>query len=1106
MANRIQNKRSSIEGRRPDGSYLEPGEIALNTNAKDPGLFFEGNDGSILKAGPAHVGKVAPYTEVGYGNGEAWFNSATRGFSVWSSEEDKWIRNIAVPHGGSLEVVYVGSSYPEASDDVANDGASRPFATLNRAVAEISKRSILSSRDDAPGNNKYVIFLLPGFNTVHNEPGLYSDQFKTVFPPLAEADTISPEVLGKMNPEQGGLIIPRGTSIIGQDPTKTFIRPTFYPHWDRQDFIGSPNTVDERCNILSWTGNSHISGVTFIDKNDDVSVKEIDGEMEEIATLTSLDPHGFRHLDLNDEEDPEFTWFLSGDMVTLSYPDDVFLNNEGFDSVPAGTYVVEPVSPTKFYLRRSFDGSYVLRRDLPNAPSANTSPTLWADLKINLRTHHRLSAVGYTTERDLRQHYTKIQYAYSGIEFGGVSDDAQLLSSEVVIGSDLPVVPIGVDQVENKGAFLENCQILSEYGMSGIRIDGELVGGFKSSTVYDCRFVQFQNDPDVYDVYYDSQWIPLKEATWRGTNLVEDQVTDGLALAYLISSVKSENLRFYYIHNGDAPILGSDTSSGLPDDRSDTRHAAVEGLNLAEVNCDGVDVTGPAVAFWARGGSKLTIRDSRVELGIESLRAEGFSGINTLRGAEDVHIGFEVQGIRLPTTLSPIDLKNEENHIKLYTNASVRSFETDHILLEEPFDPRVIHPYTLKAGDVIWGETGDGSSKVFSVLADPPVSTDGKRINVDPAQHNLSGLAPANLLTPLYIRRFVDPRPEISRDFALWVKNTDTKHQAPEPGSILRLSEDTGASITPLLKSGCQLDPGANGGWNHTFKVHNCLTKEFGDNPNNYKTINQTTTTNTGYYLSLNPCDSFGPWLPTESYAIGAYVTSDYKSYKTRHGQIHPTTTIPSDLTTTWGNSVFFEKTQLIEQAFNSDDDPLSGDYTETDTYLRGIGYDSGAMQSTNPVDYDNGTDDLGLTDSSNKVDLNKISPTWQPTYKALKQFLILLGYDGIDLDALLVPTTWSNRNVGVVSIGTLNNDGYAASVGNWPVEFNRPSFVWCESMLWDYPGHLNYSKGLAKYRKSQLSQQLQRDCQISEVWGGRVVATGLTPDGDSINYRVTNV
>ena len=129
MANRIQNKRSSIEGRRPDGSYLEPGEIALNTNAKDPGLFFEGNDGSILKAGPAHVGKVAPYTEVGYGNGEAWFNSASRSFSVWSSEENAWLQDIAVPHGGSLEVVYVGSSYPEASDDVANDGASRPFAT-----------------------------------------------------------------------------------------------------------------------------------------------------------------------------------------------------------------------------------------------------------------------------------------------------------------------------------------------------------------------------------------------------------------------------------------------------------------------------------------------------------------------------------------------------------------------------------------------------------------------------------------------------------------------------------------------------------------------------------------------------------------------------------------------------------------------------------------------------------------------------------------------------------------------------------------------------------------------------------------------------------------
>ena len=67
MAQRIQNKRSSIAGKRPDGSYLEPGELALNTNASDPGVYFEVNDGSVVKAGPTYIGDSQPLSNIAYG-------------------------------------------------------------------------------------------------------------------------------------------------------------------------------------------------------------------------------------------------------------------------------------------------------------------------------------------------------------------------------------------------------------------------------------------------------------------------------------------------------------------------------------------------------------------------------------------------------------------------------------------------------------------------------------------------------------------------------------------------------------------------------------------------------------------------------------------------------------------------------------------------------------------------------------------------------------------------------------------------------------------------------------------------------------------------------
>ena len=605
--------------------------------------------------------------------------------------------------------------------------------------------------------------------------------------------------------------------------------------------------------------------------------------------------------------------------------------------------------------------------------------------------------------------------------------------------------------------------------------------------------------------------VPLKEATWRGTNIQENQVTDKLALAYLISSVKSENLRFYYTYHGDAPVLGSDTSSGLPDDRSDTRHSAVEGLNLAEVNCDGVDVTGPAVAFWARNGSKLKIRDSQVQYGIQSLRSEGFAGINTLRGAEDVHLGFEVQGIRVPSALTRKDLIDEKNKSYHYLNANAVFISETTIKFNDPLDLSVLHPYSLKAGDVIWVESSSTGKLSKATLLDPPVSQDQKTINVE-AQNNTiwsDNVDVDDLVRPPFIRRFVDPRPESQRDYSLWIKNTDTKHQAPVPGSVLRLSEDTGASTTPLLEPGYQLDPGANGGWNHVFKVHHCLTKRFGDDPNSTGILNQTTTSSQGYYVSLNPCDSFGPWMPTKTYGPGSFATINYKTYQSKLGQFSPSDVPPSDIATTWGHSDFFEAVVPVGVSYNNSDDLDIPDYEPNATYLRGVSFTSDSMEKYNPIDFDDGSDDLGLSDpnDSSKVDLNKIQRDWQPTYLGLKRFLELLGYESSDLEAVMRPEKWSNRNIEVASLGPLQAScGYAASAGNWPVEFNRPSFIWCESMLWDYPGHLNYSKGLAKYRKSQLSQQLQRDCEISEVWGGRVVATGLTADGDFINYRVTNV
>ena len=60
MASTHKSLRSSTADKRPTTSIAD-GQIALNTNAASPGLFFKDSAGTeIIKVGPVHVGTTAP--------------------------------------------------------------------------------------------------------------------------------------------------------------------------------------------------------------------------------------------------------------------------------------------------------------------------------------------------------------------------------------------------------------------------------------------------------------------------------------------------------------------------------------------------------------------------------------------------------------------------------------------------------------------------------------------------------------------------------------------------------------------------------------------------------------------------------------------------------------------------------------------------------------------------------------------------------------------------------------------------------------------------------------------------------------------------------------
>ena len=82
MTVQILTRRSILSSDRPFPSRLGVGELALNANASDPGLYFaDSTQATLIKAGPISVGSTAPNSSpVGYTSltkGESWLDTTS---------------------------------------------------------------------------------------------------------------------------------------------------------------------------------------------------------------------------------------------------------------------------------------------------------------------------------------------------------------------------------------------------------------------------------------------------------------------------------------------------------------------------------------------------------------------------------------------------------------------------------------------------------------------------------------------------------------------------------------------------------------------------------------------------------------------------------------------------------------------------------------------------------------------------------------------------------------------------------------------------------------------------------------------------------------------
>ena len=168
-------------------------------------------------------------------------------------------------------VIYVNPEELDATDDVSNTGNSRtrPFKTIQRALIESARFSYQLGKDNDKFD-KTSIMVSPGTHYIDNRPGFVIDNSGNVTDVNGTAASISElsigtkfdiqdpdNVLYHFNSIHGGIILPRGTSIIGTDLRKTKIRPKFIPQPD--------NDSIERTAIFRVTGGCFFFNFSLFD-------------------------------------------------------------------------------------------------------------------------------------------------------------------------------------------------------------------------------------------------------------------------------------------------------------------------------------------------------------------------------------------------------------------------------------------------------------------------------------------------------------------------------------------------------------------------------------------------------------------------------------------------------------------------------------------------------------------------------------------------------------------------------------------------------------------------------------------------------------------------
>lgn len=923
-ATKIIFKRSSLLGKRPTDANLEAGEIGLNTNSNDPGLFFETNNGSVVKVGPtAYLPEVPTQTPA---RGELWVDSDTKGLSIGTTDLKKPWQKVAAPFLGGTNglTVFVAPEYENATDSLSNDGQTVPFITINRAIIEVTKQIIQDTLNKTSlGNNRYLIILAPGRHCTVNDPGTSAANFTVDF--SNPYQQVSQSDLAQFNAEvSGGVILPRGVSIIGLDLKKCEIHPTYVPKYThpafppgyQQEPEGPVYESQPPSSVFRWSGNTYVSNFSGLDKIESRLVEQVFKQEETgFALFKSTRPHGLGYNDF-----VQVTYSESTDQVGASFT--------------SGAYYASPVTAYEFLLSStSWTGpnpSPVSANSLPQAYFTTDAdadskfdvfniypyyiPLDGANYELSPYSHHRLSLFKNASVSDLNVFYTKVQKAFPNYFKGLVNTSLVSEPETTIVASTLANFPNNLksNSTDNSSPYQNMVNHRSDYGMANGDYNGNDVNGFKSVIVNSSTAVILQKDPAPYELYSTAEqtWIHL-------TKFTQKTLGDVLPITSIPTSNQLQNLNeaaipniryFYKTLTVINPVTKVEKSTGLTDPDNDFRHFGfrIRGAN-SYMQAQSTYTIGAAISCWAMEGAIMSLTNATTNFGSVAFQSEGFAGIGTLGGADEVNKGFLHAGVDLPLSLTETQVNSDTQKKILslgskvvYVGPDPSSPGVQLVYLQSSFSPDTILPFSLRPDSAVYIEDGQCTFRGFfvtngeptCVLSEPdpaknPYATGGAILRLRLSDSSIpNGPTSVTCLQVPYIRRFIDPRTDSQRSYGFYIQSTNPNSSAPQYGYALRLNQ-TGQNLSNTIKRNYQFDPGQFGGISQVFTVDYVDSAPLNASVNFNNKISDNSQA-TAYTVYASVTDASSPWVQSIkigsdwvpfNHPQGSYITYNFRNY-----------------------------------------------------------------------------------------------------------------------------------------------------------------------------------------------------------------------------------